>query len=167
MVVITWSQGHNFSLCSLRRNLVLLNLELLLLLVLLDLVLGLLEGICYRLLRLDERMLDLLSFHLVAKLMPTCQRYIILMIAILRSIVLYELRINVANLFLRFVRITHLLLIVHLVIRLVELATVDSLACKEAQRLCFTIAFVKSLWVEAFRDGGQVSKGGLEAALLH
>ena len=142
MVVVTWTQGHKFSLCSLWRNLVLLHLELLLLLVLLDLVLGLLEGICYRLLCLDERMLDLLRFHLVAKLMSTCKRYVILMIAILCRIMLNELRINVANLFLRFVCVTHLLLIVHLVTRLVELATVDSLACKEAQRLCFTMALV-------------------------
>ena len=167
MVVVTWTQGHNFGLCSLRRNLVLLNLELLLLLVLLDLVLGLLEGICYRLLRLDERMLDLLSFRLVTKLMSTCQRYIILMIAILSCIMLNELCINVANLFLRFVRVTHLLLIVHLVTWLVELPTIDSLACKEARRLCFTMALVKGFRVEAFRDGSQVSKGGLEAALLH
>ena len=142
MVVVTWTQGHKFCLCCLWRNLVLLHLELLLLLVLLDLVLGLLERICYWLLRLDERMLDLLSFRLVAKLMSTCQRYIILMIAILRRIMLNELRINVANLFLWFVCVTHLLLIVHLVTRLVELATVDSLACKEAQRLCFTMALV-------------------------
>ena len=156
VIVATCLKGHKLSLHPVWRQLVLLHLELLLLLllVLLHLVLGLLEGISYGLLRLTERMLDLLCFQLVAVLMPTCQRYIIFMIAVLRCIMLNKLRIDVANLFLGFVRVSHLFL--HFVTWLVELPRVDSLAFKEAQWLCFTLAFVEGFWVEALWNGCQV-----------
>ena len=141
-------------------------MQLLLLLVLLHLVLGLLESVRHRLLLVNERMLDLLRFGLLAKLSTVHGRNLAVMVAILGRVVLYQLRVDVYHLVLAGA-VSKLLLSLELLVRLVELGAIDSLGGEEADGGSLASAFVERFRIQALWHRGWLAEGRLEATLLY